>query len=270
VRKGLQRNLLLALAVLVSCVSVAAVASAGNSHQTAVTGLLGIHNGVITACVEPLVKGNQDTSGDLKLNYCHKGFTKITWSQRGPQGDTGAVGATGASGPQGPKGDTGATGATGLTGPPGAKGDAGATGAVGPAGPQGAKGNTGATGLTGATGSTGPTGATGPQGPSDITPPVGQFTPTQLVQGGILTCASMSTTNTITVCTGPKLNGLDVGFSGLTTDETARICATVTGKARTSIVVTAALSSPHFVWTGTSWAMSSVGLPTILNVGCAV
>ncbi len=61
----------------------------------------------------------------------------------GPQGPTGATGATGPAGP------TGATGATGPAGP------TGATGATGPAGP------TGATGATGPAGPTGPTGATG-------------------------------------------------------------------------------------------------------------
>jgi len=102
----------------------------------------------------------------------------------GPQGPIGLTGATGATGPQGPIGLTGAVGATGPQGPVGLTGAIGATGpqgtigltgAVGATGPAGPIGTTGATGLTGpagangAAGATGPTGATGPQGPVGAT-----------------------------------------------------------------------------------------------------
>jgi hypothetical protein len=104
---------LVAVAVVFVFATVASLAAA----ESTVT--LGVHNGVITGCVEPIVKHNPATSGDLKLNNCHKGFTKISWNIRGRTGPAGARGAPG------PKGDTGATGA------------AGATGATGPAGPAG-------------------------------------------------------------------------------------------------------------------------------------
>jgi hypothetical protein len=92
-----------------------------------------------------------------------------TTGANGPQGPIGLTGAVGATGPQGPVGLTGATGATGPQGPigaTGAQGPIGLTGAVGATGPQGPIGLTGA---TGATGPQGPIGATGPQGPIGMT-----------------------------------------------------------------------------------------------------
>ena len=67
---------------------------------------------------------------------------------KGPAGDIGPTGPTGAQGAVGP---TGATGATGAVGPTGPQGETGATGGTGPVGP------------TGPTGAIGPTGAQGPQ-----------------------------------------------------------------------------------------------------------
>ncbi len=49
----------------------------------------GVHNGVITACVEPLTKGNRATSGDLNFLACLKGALKISWNIQGR--GTGAV-----------------------------------------------------------------------------------------------------------------------------------------------------------------------------------
>jgi hypothetical protein len=112
------------------------------------------------------------------------GATGATGPQ-GPIGLTGATGTTGANGPQGPIGLTGAVGATGPQGPIGLTGANGATGAIGPQGPQGPIGLTGAvgatgpqgpvglTGATGATGPQGPIGATGAQGPIGLTGAVG-------------------------------------------------------------------------------------------------
>ena len=80
------------------------------------------------------------------MGHCTSLESKITWSQQGPKGDTGAQGAPGPSG------------ATGATGPTGPKGDTGATGPPGATGPIGPKGDTGATGPPGATGATGPAG----------------------------------------------------------------------------------------------------------------
>ena len=83
----------------------------------------GVHNGVVTACVEPNTPGNQATSGDLKLADCPKGAKKITWELKGPTGQTGPAGSQGGQGPagaQGPAGPAGAAGAAGPAGPAGA------------------------------------------------------------------------------------------------------------------------------------------------------
>ena len=103
----------LAAVAVVLFATVAAIATA-STNQTP-----GVHNGVITACVEPQTKGNPATSGDLNLVRC-KGAKKLSWNIKGPAGPAGPPGG---QGPAGAKGDTGATG------------PAGATGATGPAGP---------------------------------------------------------------------------------------------------------------------------------------
>ena len=69
---------LLAAAVVVSFAAVTAVAGAGNTTHRP-----GIHNGVITACVEPPTKGNRATSGDLNFLVCLKGARKVSWNVRG-------------------------------------------------------------------------------------------------------------------------------------------------------------------------------------------
>ena len=99
----------------------------------------GIHNGVITACVEPPTKGNRATSGDLNFLVCLKGARKVSWNVRGPRGLRGPTGAQGAQGPAGP------AGAQGAQGPAGAPGPAGGTGPAGPAGPAGPPGQNAAT-----------------------------------------------------------------------------------------------------------------------------
>lgn len=65
---------------------------------------------------------------------------------KGPQGETGATGATGPAGPQGETGPAGPAGPQGETGPTGPQGPQGETG---PAGPQGPAGETGQTGPAG-------------------------------------------------------------------------------------------------------------------------
>ncbi|WP_323186911.1 hypothetical protein [Streptomyces sp. NBC_00063] len=86
---------------------------------------------------------------------------------KGPKGDTGNTGDTGAKGDTGNTGDTGAKGDTGNTGDTGAKGDTGPKGdtGTGGTGAKGDTGNTGNTGDTGAKGDTGNTGNTGNTGP---------------------------------------------------------------------------------------------------------
>ena len=94
--KAPSRSLLVAAAVVVFAV-VAGVAGAANN-----AGKPGVHNGVITACVEPLTKGNRYTSGDLNFLVCLKGAKRISWNIKGPKGPKGPAGKTGAQGPAGP------------------------------------------------------------------------------------------------------------------------------------------------------------------------
>ena len=117
---------LLAAGAGVLFAAVATIAGASNTQRP------GVHNGVVTVCVEPPTKGNKATSGDLKLFGCVNGERTISWNIRGPRGDQGPAGAKGDTGASGPAGATGNTGATGATGP---TGDTGPTGATGPAGP---------------------------------------------------------------------------------------------------------------------------------------
>jgi len=127
------RNLLLALAVLIACVAAASIASA---NSTAVP-RAGVHNGVITVCIEPATKGNRATSGDLNLLVCAKGARRISWNVRGPRGVRGLAGPAGPAGAQGAQGPAGPAGPAGAAGAKGDVGAAGAQGAAGPAGPPG-------------------------------------------------------------------------------------------------------------------------------------
>ena len=100
----------LAAVVVVLFAAVAAIATASTSQTP------GIHNGVITACVEPPTKGNKATSGDLNFLVCLKGAKKVSWSIRGPRGPAGPAGAQGAQGPAGPAGAQGGQGPAGGAG----------------------------------------------------------------------------------------------------------------------------------------------------------
>jgi hypothetical protein len=114
--KQLPSRKMVAVAVVVVFAAVASLATAASKVG------LGVHNGVITGCVEPQIKHNPATSGDLKLANCHKGYTKISWNIKGPRGPEGAQGAAGPKGDTGPTGAAGPAGAAGATGPPGPAG----------------------------------------------------------------------------------------------------------------------------------------------------
>jgi lamin tail-like protein len=68
-------------------------------------------------------------SGKLRVvadpDSCKQKERKLSWSVRGPKGDTGPAGAAGAQGPAGAQGERGPAGPTGAEGPPGPKGDPG-------------------------------------------------------------------------------------------------------------------------------------------------
>ena len=90
---------------------------------------------------------------------------RADYSEDGPQGPQGDVGATG---PQGVIGDVGATGPQGVVGATGPQGVIGDVGATGPQGVDGVAGPTGPTGPQGVDGVAGAVGATGPGGPTEI------------------------------------------------------------------------------------------------------
>jgi len=210
--------------------------------------------GVINACYK-------SQNGQLRLidpatDHCLPSETAISWGQtgtQGPPGPTGPAGPQGPTGAQGPKGDTGATGPAGPTGPQGPKGDAGPQGPAGPTGPQGPKGDTGATGPQ------------GPPGPGGL-PPVDRFTPTQIVEAAILTCASTSATATTTTCNGPKLNGMDIR---LDFPEAEAICNVVVGNTSLAAFSTPTPATvPYFIWNGTNWALASTPANRIDGITC--
>ncbi len=139
---------------LVATAAVVAFAVAAGIAGASIFGKPGVHNGVITACIEPVTKGNAATSGDLNMLNCAKGAKNLSWNIKGPAGPEGA------KGPEGPKGSEG------PAGPHGSQGHAGAKGETGAKGPAGAPGATGATGAAGPVGAQGPAGPAGPQGPA--------------------------------------------------------------------------------------------------------
>ncbi len=116
---GSSSTVRLAAAAVVLFAVIASVAGASN------TATPGVHNGVVTACVEPATKGNEATSGDLKLSGCPKGSRQISWNISGPKGANGANGSAGPQGAQGAAGPQGAQGAAGSQGPAGAPGSGG-------------------------------------------------------------------------------------------------------------------------------------------------
>jgi len=61
----------------------------------------GIHNGVITVCVEKPQKSNLKTSGDLNFLHCFSGERRVSWNIRGPAGPPGPAGPAGPAGPGG-------------------------------------------------------------------------------------------------------------------------------------------------------------------------
>jgi Collagen triple helix repeat (20 copies) len=223
-------------------IAVAVVAIAGGvTYAVADVG----SGGVINGCYK--TQNGQLRLIDPATDSCHPSETAISWNQTGPQGPKGDKGDPGPPGPVGPQGPAGATGPAGPEGPAGPQG---ATGPQGPAGPQGA---------------TGPAGPQGPPGLSGL-PPVGRFTPTQIVRGAILTCASPSTTTTSANCEGGlMLNGITIGYTGV---EDTAICNAVTGAGVNSAGGLVSAPGPRFIWNGSNWVITSATGFSLEHVGC--
>jgi hypothetical protein len=215
------------VAVAVTAVVLVAIAG-GVTYAIADIG----GGGVINGCYK-------SQNGQLRLidpatDHCLPSETAISWGQTGTQGPPGPTGPTGPTGPQGPKGDTGPAGPAGPTGPQGPKGD---------------------------------TGATGPQGPPGLSglPPLDRFTPTQIVNGAILTCASTTSTATSTECASPRLNGIEIRFGA---PEANAICNAVFGNNNFGIGTSTPATVPYFIWNGSNWALASTAASRIDDIAC--
>jgi hypothetical protein len=84
-------------------------------------------------------------------------------------------------------------------------------------------------------------------------PNFGQFLSTQVVRGGILTCASTATGAGLTMCSDPLLNGLEI-FDGLA--EAATICSTF-GATPFDQTSAGPVGSQQVFWNGTNWAVGT-------------
>ena len=246
------------LSRVVVAVTAAVVVAVAGGVTYAVAEIGG--GGVINGCYK-------SQNGQLRLidpasDSCHPSETAISWSQTGPQGPKGDKGDPGPAGPQGP---------AGPAGPKGDTGDQGLQGPAGPQGPAGSQGIPGPQGPMGPQGPAGPQGATGPQGPAGLggLPPLGRFTPTQIVRGAILTCASSSGLPfEFSSCVGPKLNGMDIR-SGV--GEAATICDAVTGPPVSSTPIALGEANlPFFIWNGSNWALHADRTPLMTEVVCEV
>jgi hypothetical protein len=97
----------------------------------------------------------------------------------------------------------------------------------------------------------------GPAAPEPV--PLGQFLPSQIVKGALLTCISVQLTSTAAQCVGMKLNGLDIVSKTLLDPNV--ICAAVTGKTISSSGEASGTSDPHYIWNGSAWAPEAGALP---------
>lgn len=124
----------------------------------------------------------------------------------------------------------------------------------------------GASGVAGPAGPQGPAGAAGPAGPAGTSglAPIDRFTPTQLVEGAVLTCASTDVGPTSAGCFGMKLNGLDVRNNGASSNA---ICNVVTGAGFASWSA-ANTSAGYLSWDGAKWVYGTGTIGTLINLFC--
>lgn len=147
----------------------------------------------------------------------------------------------------------------------GGPGEPGPQGEQGIQGEQGLQGLQGEPGLQGTQGQQGIQGEPGPQGTSGLVA-VGRFTPTQLVEGAVLTCTSTSVNADFTACANAKLNGIDLPYSQAAADA---ICAVITGKGNVGIS-SPQNSSPVFAWNGATWVLDPTGFGGLTELKCDV
>ncbi|MCX4511400.1 hypothetical protein OHA27_14000 [Streptomyces sp. NBC_01619] len=85
------------------------------------------------------------------------------------------------------------------------------------------------------------------------------------MRGATLTCASTNTTATISSCSGPRINGLDIR---LALGEAQAICNAVTGLGFSSASGMGVAVNPYVIWTGTTWTLSSAGAAPMQSINC--
>lgn len=122
----------------------------------------------------------------------------------------------------------------------------------------------GAQGIQGIQGETGDAGAQGDTGAAAPEPVFGQFLASQIVKGAVLTCTSVTSTATTSVCNGMKVNGLDVRLAPV---EANVICGAVTGRGYNTASGLGVV--PQYIsWTAGNWAMVSASTSPMNNVTC--
>lgn len=94
---------------------------------------------------------------------------------------------------------------------------------------------------------------------------LGQFVPTQVIDGAIVTCTTFSLNTLYAVCDGLKLDGLDVALG---TASANAICAAVTGKSAGAFQQGSASTNPYFSWDGTNWVLNSGTTNSISGLFC--
>ncbi len=102
----------------------------------------------------------------------------------------------------------------------------------------------------GVPGPQGPQGPQGPTGPSGITPPPGVFTPTQIVEGAVVTCSTVTLNGRR--CNEPRVNGLFVTSS----ESAGVICNATTGTDQTVSGV-AATADDAYEYVTSSWSIDT-------------
>ena len=128
----------------------------------------------------------------------------------------------------------------------------GATGAQGPQGEQGIQG------IQGEAGAQGDAGAPAPE------PVLGQFMPSQIVKGAVVSCASVGTQATTATCTGMKVNGVDARLAPV---EANVICGAITGKGY--VTANGLGSTSSFVsWSSSSWTLGTGTTAPMQNLTC--
>jgi hypothetical protein len=120
-------------------------------------------------------------------------------------------------------------------------------------------------GQRGEQGAQGDAGAQGDPGPAATPPVFGQFFPSQIVTGAVLTCTGVSTATSTVTCTGMKLNGLDVYLGP---NEANAICNGTTGKGYDTASGLGVVAGPWLKWTAGKWALGTGNTSPMQNLTC--